>query len=322
MPKPVVYLTRLIPDAGLDLLVKAGFSLRINQKARGLSADELIEAAAGAHAVISQLADPIKDSVLEAWAPQCKVVATCAVGYDNIDVKAAAKLGITVTNTPDVLTNATADLTWALLLATARRLGEGERLVRAGAWRGWEMMQLMGADVFGQSLGLIGAGRIGQAVAKRATGFDMKVQYVARSEKPEMTALGAKRVDLDTLLTTSDFISLHTALTPDTHHLLNAKAFDKLKPGAILINTARGSVVDQVEMIAALRDGRLAAAGLDVYDGEPAIPKELLELDNVVLLPHIGSATVRTRTRMAEIAANNVIAVLSNQPPATPVTAG
>ena len=321
MSKPLVYLTRLIPDAGLDLLVRAGCQLRINQKARGLSEEELCAAASDADAMICQLADGISASVLKQLAPKCKIVATCAVGYDNIDVAAAKQHNIVISNTPDVLTNATADLTWALLLATARRLGEGERLVRAGAWRGWEMMQLMGADVFGRSLGLIGAGRIGQAVAKRATGFDMKIRYVARSEKPEMTALGAERVDLNTLLTDSDFVSLHTALTPETHHLINAKAFDALKPGAILINTARGSVVDQVEMIQALRDGRLAAAGLDVFDGEPAIPNELLEMDNVVLLPHIGSATVTTRTRMAEIAAENVIGVLAGKPATTPVNA-
>jgi glyoxylate reductase len=269
---------------------------------------------------VCQLADPINRDVLTAAAPSCKVVATCAVGFDNIDVGAASELGMTVTHTPDVLTDATADLTWALMLATARRLGEAERFVRSGAWHGWGMMQLLGVDVFGRTLGIVGAGRIGQAVARRASGFDMKVIYTARSDKPEMKKLGAKRVSLDALLAESDFVSLHVALTPDTRQLMGAVEFEKMKRGAILINTARGAVVDQSALIDALRNGRLAAAGLDVFDGEPAIPQALLKLENVVLLPHIGSATVTTRNRMAEMAARDVIAVLSGEAPAHPVS--
>lgn len=319
MSDKTVLVTRLIPEAGIRILQKAGFRVRMNQQARQYRESELAEAVADVDAVICQLADPFQRRVLEAAAPRCKCIATCAVGYDNIDVGTANELGITVCNTPDVLTNATADLTWALMLATARRLGEAERFVRAGAWRGWGMLQFLGADVHGRTLGIVGAGRIGIAVARRAMGFEMKVLYHARHDKTAMQEIGATRVPLAELLGHSDYISLHVPLTPDTRYLLNADAFDKIKKGAILINTARGAVVDQSEMIRALRSGRLGAAGLDVYDGEPAIPSELLELDNVVVLPHIGSATVSTRTRMSEMAAENVVAVLNGKPAINPV---
>lgn len=320
MSDKTVLVTRLIPEIGIRVLQKAGLRVRMNQQARQYREDELAEAVRDVDAVVCQLADRFHAAVLESAAPRCKVIATCAVGYDNIDVAAAAKLGIHVTNTPDVLTNATADLTWALLLATARRLGEAERFVRAGAWRGWGMLQYLGADVYGRTLGIIGAGRIGTAVARRAAGFDMPILYHARRDCPAMADLGAKRVALPELLAQSDFISLHVPLTPETRRMLDADAFGRIKKGAILINTARGAVLDQSELINALRTGRLAAAGLDVYDGEPSIPKELLELDNVVALPHIGSATVTTRNRMAEMAAQNIVAVLRGEPPLNPVT--
>ena len=281
--------------------------------------DELLDEVGDHDAIICQLPDPIDRAVFEAAAPRCKAIATCAVGYDNIDVAAARAHGIVVTNTPDVLTEATADLTWALLLATARRLGEAERFLRAGAWRGWGMLDFQGADVFGKKLGIVGAGRIGTAVARRARGFDMSVCYCARENKKSIEELGATRVALGELLETSDFVSLHVPLTEETHHLLDAKALDRMKRGAILINTARGGVVDQVALIEALREGRLAAVGLDVFDKEPAVPPELLSLSNAVLLPHIGSATVSTRSKMAEIAAANVIAVLRGEPPLNPV---
>lgn len=320
MSDKTVLVTRLIPEIGVRTLQKAGFRVRMNQQARQYRDDELADAVRDVDAVVCQLADPFQRTALEAAAPRCKCIATCAVGYDNIDVAAAKELGIVVTNTPDVLTEATADLTWALMLATARRLGEAERFVRAGAWRGWGMLQFLGADVYGRTLGIIGAGRIGAAVAKRAAGFNMKVLYHARADKPAMSDLGAKRVPLSDLLAQSDYISLHVPLTPDTRYLLDADAFKEIKKGAILINTARGAVVDQSEMIHALRSGRLSAAGLDVYDGEPAIAKELLALDNVVALPHIGSATVTTRNRMAEMAAENVVAVLNGKPALNPVS--
>lgn len=314
-----VLVTRMIPEIGVRILQKAGFRVRMNPQARQYREGELADAVKDVDAVICQLTDPVRRRVLEAAAPRCKVIATCAIGFDNIDVQAAGELGIVVTNTPGVLTNATADLTWALMLATARRLGEAERFVRAGAWRGWGMLQFLGADVHARTLGIIGAGRIGTAVARRAAGFDMPILYHSRSDKPEMTKLGAKRVPLPELLGQSDFISLHVPLTDNTRYLLNAEAFQQIRRGAILINTARGAVVDHAEMIEALRSGRLAAAGLDVYDGEPAIPRELLELDNVVALPHIGSATVSTRNRMAEMAAENVVSVLHGKPPINPI---
>ncbi|MFQ5501154.1 MAG: 2-hydroxyacid dehydrogenase [Phycisphaerae bacterium] len=315
MHKSSVYITRMIPDSGIALLTGAGLAVRMNPNARPIRTEELIDEAPRHDALICQVTDSIDRSVLRAAAPRCKVVATCAVGFDNIDRATAHELGIIITNTPDVLTEATADLTWALLLATARRLGEAERLVRAGAWRGWGMMDFLGMDINGKTLGLIGAGRIGTAVAKRAAGFNMRLLYAAREPKTPIESCGATRVALPELLAESDFISPHVPLNEETHHLIDETAFDRMKRTAILINTARGPIVDPVALIEALRDGRIAAAGLDVYDKEPAIPAELLEMDNVVLLPHIGSATIHTRKQMANRAAANVIAVLRGEQP-------
>lgn len=310
-----IFVTRLIPETGLAPLAEAGYRIEVNRNARSLRHDELVAEAPRHDAILCQLNDPIDRAVIEAAAPRCKVIATCAVGHDNIDLAAAAKAGIAICNTPDILTNATADLTWALLLATARRLPEAERLVRARAWRGWGIMDFLGADVHGATLGIIGAGRIGTAVARRAQGFDMRVLYHGRRAQPAIESVGATRATLDELLRTSDYVSLHVPLTPDTHPLLTEAALGKMKRGAILINTARGAVVDQVALIEALREGRIAAAGLDVYDKEPAVPPELAEMENVVLLPHIGSATASTRARMAEMAAQNVLAVLQGREP-------
>lgn len=314
-----VYITRLIPESGVALLTGAGFAVRMNPLARQLRRAELLEEAGRHAAIICQVPDTIDRDVLQAAAPNCKIIALCAVGVDNVDLAAAQELGVVVTNTPDVLTEATADLTWALLLATARRLGEAERFVRAGAWRGWGMLDFMGADVHGRTLGIVGAGRIGAAVAKRARGFDMRVLYCTKDAKGPLEALGATKVPRGELLRESDFVSLHVPLTPHTHHLIADRALGEMKQTAILINTSRGAVVDQVALIEALRRGRIAAAGLDVYDKEPAIPQALLDLDNVVLLPHIGSATATTRAKMAEIAAANAIAVLRGQEPLNPV---
>lgn len=314
-----VFITRMIPESGIVLLQKAGLAVKMNPFARQPKHEELVAEAGRHDAVICQLPDAIDRNFLKAASARCRVVATCAVGVDNIDLAAAREFNVTITNTPDVLTEATADLTWALMLATARRLGEAERTVRAGAWRGWGMLDLLGFDVYRRTLGIVGAGRIGAAVARRARGFDMPVLYHSRHRNPGIEEFGAKQVSLYELLEQSDFVSLHTPLTEDTRQLIDGKAIARMKHGAILINTARGAVVDQVEMIRALREGRLAAAGLDVYEKEPAVSPELLELDNVVLLPHIGSATVSTRNRMAEIAAENVIAVLNGKPAVTPV---
>jgi len=247
-----VFVTRLIPEAGLALLAEARYGIKINPHARPLRRDELVEEVGRHDAIICQLTDPIDRAVIEAATPRCKVIATCAVGHDNIDLAAAAEARVVVCNTPDILTNATADLTWALLLATARRLPEAERLVRVGAWRGWGMMDFLGADVFGATLGIIGAGRIGTAVARRAQGFEMRVVYHARQTQPAIEALGASRATLDELLRTSDYVSLHVPLTPETHHLLNEAALGKMKRGAILINTARGAVVAAKNVLAVL----------------------------------------------------------------------
>lgn len=314
-----VLVTRTIPDRGIAALSAAGLSVRVNPSARGLRHDELREQVGGYDGVICHLSDRIDADILAAAAPRCRVFATCAVGYDNIDVPAAARLGIVITNTPEVLTNATADLTWALILATARRLGEAERLVRAGAWRGWGMLDFLGVDVYGRTLGVIGAGRIGTAVARRATGFSMRVLYHDDAPRPPMESLGARRVGLPELLSSSDFVSLHVPLTEGTRRLIDRKALDLMKRDAVLINTARGDVVDQAALIEVLREGRIFAAGLDVYQNEPRVPKELTALENVILLPHIGSATIATRTRMAEMAAENVIAVLNGRAPINPV---
>lgn len=314
-----VYITRAIPEAGIAKLAAAGLSVSMNPLGRQLLPEELREEVGRHDGVICQLADRIDEGVLRASVPRCKVFAACAVGYDNIDVAAAQRLGVTVTNTPDVLTEATADLTWALLLATARRLGEGERVVRAGAWRGWGMLDFLGTDVYDKTLGIVGAGRIGTAVARRASGFSMRVLYSDADRRELIESLGGRRVGLAALLESSDFVSLHTPLTEETRHLIDAKALARMKRHAVLINTARGAVVDQPALIEALQNGRIAGAGLDVYENEPVVPRELLALENVLLLPHIGSATVATRSRMSEIAAENVLAVLRGEEPLTPV---
>ncbi len=321
MASQSVFITRSIPDSGIAALTQAGLGVKMNPFARSLRHEELCDEVGKYDAVICQLSDPIDESVLKAAAPRCRIFATCAVGFDNIDLKTAAELGITITNTPDVLTDATADLAWALLMAAARRLGEAERVVRAEAWQGWGMLDFLGADVWGATLGIVGAGRIGAAVARRAQGFSMPVLYYNDAPNPELDAMGARRVDLLDLLKSSDFISLHVHLTDETRQMIDEKAIRLMKRTAILINTARGAVIDQAALIEALQEGRIAAAGLDVYQSEPHVPKELIDLENVVLLPHIGSATVSTRSRMARIAADNVIAVLNGEPPRTPVTA-
>ncbi|MFH1417511.1 MAG: D-glycerate dehydrogenase [Planctomycetota bacterium] len=319
MPGKSVFITRSIPEAGIALLAASGLSVRMNPLARALRPEELREKAGQHDAVICQISDTVDEAVLAAAAPRCKVFANCAVGFDNIDIRAAQRLGITVTNTPDVLTEATADLTWALMLATARRLGEAERHLRAGAWRGWGMLDFLGADIHGKTLGIVGAGRIGTAVARRASGFSMKVLYADPETNDLLDGMGAGRVSLLELLRSSDFVSLHIPLTESTRMLLDDKALRAMKRSAILINTSRGAVVDESALIEALQRSRIAGAGLDVYRSEPHVPRELLEVGNAVLLPHIGSATVATRSRMAQIAASNVVAVLRGEPALDPV---
>ena len=319
MKRHSVFITRATPEEATALLASEGFIVHQNSLPRGLSREEMLKEVARHDAVICQAPDRIDADVLAAAAPRCRIFANCAVGYDNIDIAAASRLGIVISNTPGVLTEATADLTWALMLAAARRVCEGDRVVRAGQWRGWGMLDYLGADVFGKTLGIIGGGRIAAAVARRAAGFNMRVIYTSRSEKAAMNEAGGRRMPCDDVLREADVVSIHVALTDETHKLFDERAFAKLKREAILINTARGAIVDEQALIAALFSGRLAAAGLDVYTDEPDVPPELAGLKNVVLLPHIGSATVTTRVKMACLAADNVIAVLGGRPPLTPV---
>jgi glyoxylate reductase len=266
-------------------------------------------------AVVCLLGTKITAELLEN-APKLRVVSNVAVGYDNIDVPECTKRGVFATNTPDVLTEATADLAWALLLSAARRVTESERYLRSGKWEKWDWTLLRGADVHGRTLGILGAGRIGQATGHRAVGFSMQVLYTSRERKLlfEHTTM-ARRVDFKTLLRESDFLSVHVPLSSKTKHLIGAKEFKQMKPGAILINTARGPIVDEAALAKALKSGKLGAAGLDVFEHEPKIHPGLLALDNVVLLPHIGSATDSARRKMYETALRNCIAALKGEVP-------
>jgi glyoxylate reductase len=249
-----------------------------------------------------------------AEAPHLRVIANYAVGYNNIDLQAARVHNIVVTNTPDILTESTADLTWALLLATARRIPEGHRVVQQGSWTGWEPRQLLGTDVFGHTLGIIGMGRIGQAVARRAAGFNMPVLYYSRAARTFQDRPSWKRVALDEVLAQADFLTLHVPLTHETHHFIGRRELGLMRSTAYLINVARGPVVDEAALVEALQKGRLAGAGLDVYEHEPAIHPGLLDLSNVVTLPHLGSATDATRIRMGMVCLENVCAVFEGRP--------
>ena len=279
-----------------------------------MTGEDLARSVRGFDAVLCMLHDPIDAAVLKA-AEGCRVIANMAVGYNNIDVAEATQRGILVTNTPGVLTEATADLTWALILAVPRRVAEGDRVMRAGTFPGWGPNYMLGGDVTGRTLGLVGPGRIALAVAERALGFRMSLLYAGRRESPGLDALGAKRVELDRLLAEADFVSLHVPLTAETTHLIDARALSLMKPTAYLINTSRGPVVDEAALVDALAERRIAGAGLDVYEREPVMHPGLAGLDNAVLLPHLGSATFETRGRMSRIAAENVIEALQGRRP-------
>ena len=309
-----VFLTRRIPDDGIKILKNAGLDIEIFPYDRIPKKGEIIAGIKDADALISLLADRIDKEIIDS-APKLKVIGNYAVGYNNIDVEYAKKKGIVVTNTPGVLTDATADLTFALILAAARRVVEGDKFMRQGKFKGWAPMLMLGKDVWGATIGIIGAGRIGQAVAKRAKGFNMRILYYSRKRKEEMDGLGAKFVSLEELLRESDIITLHVPLTPETRHLIDYKEFELMKEGAILINTARGEVVNEEAMLKALKSGKLFAAGLDVFYNEPKVNPELFKMDNVVLTPHIGSATERTRRKMAEMVCIDVVRVLRGEKP-------
>ncbi|HEU4463004.1 MAG TPA: D-glycerate dehydrogenase [Solirubrobacterales bacterium] len=309
-----------IPAPAVALLREAG-EVRIDEREQAIPREDLLALVAGAEAVLTLLHDRVDEEFLEAAGPQLRCVANVAVGYDNVDVAAAERRGVVVTNTPGVLDDATADLTMALILAATRRLAEGDRLVRSGQPWGWGMGFMLGSSLQGKRLGIVGLGSIGRWVAQRARAFGMEIAYHQRNPAPAEVeaALGAQRKPLQQLLAEADVVSLHCPLTPETHHLVGAEQLAAMKPGAVLINAARGPIVDEAALAAALAEGRIAAAGLDVFEREPEVEPGLLRLDNVVLTPHLGSATVETRTAMAELAARNAISVLSGQGPLTPV---
>ncbi|MBN1407864.1 MAG: D-glycerate dehydrogenase [Calditrichaceae bacterium] len=310
-----VLITRKIPEAGREILKEAGFLIEIYNGDRPLSRKTFLQKIASADAVIPMLSEQIDREVID-QAANLKVIANYAVGYNNIDVDYARSKHIYVTNTPDVLTEATADLTWALMLSAAKRIPESDQYVRQGKFKGWEPLLMLGDDVSGKTLGIIGAGRIGQAVGQRAIGFNMNILYHSPSKKKSFEKkTGAQKSGFEELLKTSDFISIHCPLTEKTRHLISSKNIFKIKRGAFLINTSRGAVVEESALVMALANGHLAGAGLDVYEFEPEIHPKLFSLQNVVLLPHIGSATKETRSAMARIAANNVKAVLSGNKP-------
>ncbi|MGO4471413.1 2-hydroxyacid dehydrogenase [Arthrobacter sp. M-10] len=315
-----VVVTGRIPETAIEKL-RAEHEVDAWTGSESIGRKELLHRVAGADAVVSLLTERIDAELLDAAGPQLKVVANVAVGYDNIDVPACTERGIVATNTPGVLTEATADIAMGLVLMATRRLGEGERLIRSGqAWK-WGMFFLLGSSLQGKTLGVVGMGGIGQATARRAKAFGMDIVYRSRSELDPVIAaeLGARRVDLDELLTVSDVVSLHCPYGPATHHLIGAEQLAAMKSSAFLVNTARGPIVDETALASALREGVIAGAGLDVFEREPQVHPELLDLENAVLVPHLGSATVETRTAMAMLAADNALAVLSGEQPPAPI---
>lgn len=317
MAKNKVYVTRMLEASVMELL-RQHFEVEVNTEDRPLTRQELLANVQGKDAILCMLNDVIDAEVLNAAGGKCRIIANYAVGYNNIDMAEATRLKIIVTNTPGVLTDATADLAWALLFAAARRVPESDRYTRAGKFQGWAPTLFMGRDVTGKTLGVIGAGRIGQSFAAKSAGFGMKVLYTSNTPKAEFEkACGAAFTDLETLLRQSDFVSLHVPLTPSTKYMIGEKELKLMKKTAILINTARGPVVEEAALVRALKEGWIWGAGLDVYENEPLLESGLAELDNVVLLPHTGSATFETRANMGKIAARNIIAVLQGDRPET-----
>ncbi|MCY7419060.1 MAG: D-glycerate dehydrogenase [Chloroflexi bacterium] len=323
MNRARVFVTRRIPEAGLRLLLEAA-EVDVWEGELPPPRDELLRRVAGVDGLLALLTDRVDDELLDAAGPQLKVVSNFAVGYDNIDVAACARRGIPVGNTPGVLTEATADLAMTLLLAVARRITESNTFVRDDRWVTWGPLLLLGKDVSGATLGIVGFGRIGREVARRARGFGMRVIYTGRSRAPEAieSELGATFVDFDSLLAQSDFVSVHVSLSAETRHLIDAAALAKMRPGSVLINTARGPVVDQAALTDSLRSGHLWGAGLDVTDPEPMRADDpLVNMPNCLIVPHVASATERTRDKMAEKAARNLLAGLRGDPLPDPVPA-
>jgi glyoxylate reductase len=319
--KPHVYVTRQLPGAALARLAER-VELELWREDRAPPREVLLRAIRDCEGLLCLLTDRVDPELLQA-APRLKVVANVAVGYDNIDVAACTERGVLVTNTPGVLTETTADLTWMLMMAAARRAVEAARVIESGRWGAWSPMFMVGQDIYGATLGVVGAGRIGQAVMRRARGFDMKVLYHSRHRQADLeVVLGARYRKLDDLLRESDFVVVTVPLTDETRGMFGAREFALMKPTAVFVNTARGPVVKEMELYEALKQGRPWAAGLDVFEKEPIGPDHpLLSLPNVVALPHIGSASVATRTRMATTAAANVVAALTGRPVPNPVNA-
>jgi glyoxylate reductase len=316
VPKPKVYVTRELPERGLKT-IKERFDAEVWPEYAPPPKKTIIEKAKDVDALATLLSDKIDAEVFDA-APKLKMIAQLAVGFDNVDVQEATKRGIYVSNTPEVLTDTTADFAWTLLMALARRVVEADKYIRMGKWKvGWHPAMLQGRDVYGATMGIVGAGRIGYAVAKRATGFSMKILFYDVIPRPEMEKdFGAKKVGLDELLKQSDFVSVHVPLMKETHHLINAEKLRLMKKTAYLINNSRGPVVDEKALYEALNEGRIAGAGLDVFEQEPtSLANPLLKLDNVVVAPHISSASYETRSKMAEMVADNLIAFFEGKKP-------
>jgi glyoxylate reductase len=316
---PNIYVCRQVPDPGLQVLYDAfgEESVTIYPVDEIIPRDKLLEGVKGVDALLPILTDRVDGEVLDAAGPQLKIVANYAVGYNNIDVDAATARKVPVTNTPGVLTETTADLAWALILASTRRISESEAYLRAGKWDGWGPMQFLGTDVYGKTLGIFGMGRIAQAVARRAVGFGMNVIYASRSRQPEAIEkeLNATHVDKATLLAESDILSVHCPLLPETTHAFSTAEFKAMKSSAVLINTSRGPTVDEGALVDALKNGDIWGAGIDVFEEEPKVHPGLMECPNAVIIPHLGSATLETRGKMATIAAQNIVARLNGETP-------
>lgn len=314
-----VFITAIIPEVATKILEENGIEVIQNKSYLPIDKKKFLNRAKDCDGILCLLSNKIDKEIIDGL-PKVKVIANYAVGFNNIDVDYATQKKIWVTNTPDVLTNATADLAFALLLACARRIVEADEFTRKGKFKIWQSDLMLGKELNGHTVGIIGAGRIGQAFGRRSKGFGMKILYFDKKRIIEFEKeTGAKFSTLNQLLKKSDFISIHTPLTKETYHLIDKKEFEMMKDGAILINTARGEIINEKELVNALKSGKLFSAGLDVYEFEPKITKDLLKMKNVVLLPHIGSATFETRTKMAELAAKNIVNVLRGKKPITPV---
>ena len=316
MSKPSILVTRRIPDSGIRLL-KIKCEVEVNPQDRPLTREELLMGVRDRDAVLCMLTDKIDAEVLDAAGARVKIFANYAVGFDNLDISAATQRGVLLSNTPDVLTDATADMAWALLCAVARRVVEGDRYTRAGKFTAWKPLELLGLEITGKTIGIIGAGRIGQAFGDRARGFKPRqLLYTANSPKPDFEAqTGASFADRETLLREADFVSLHLPLTPATRHYIGARELNLMKHTAILINTSRGPVLDEKALVKALRERRIWGAGLDVFEREPELEAGLSALENVVITPHLGSATIETRDNMGIVAADNMLAALAGEMP-------